>query len=265
MTMGMRNCPRCGTALNASWRGACGVCGAPFQEAPVAPAPPQWGNPAPPQWGNPAPPAQPQAWQGNRPPGPAQPAAQPPAQPQMQRPPVAPPVQPQQAGPWSAPFPSGAPQQQPWAGAQSAPKARSGVNPLIFVLAGLLIVAVLVVIGGVALSAGSGGGSPAGSVSFSPASISCSSNKAVTMTIKLDGSVGGSERVVTTLDGKTWGSVAVSDEFTKQADGTWLHSDSTILDSCHGPDGQLAAGTHKLQVLDSHNKVLAEGFLTTTD
>src|ERR1035437_9609324 len=247
MTMGMRNCPRCGTALNASWRGACGVCGAPFQEAPVAPAPPQWGNPAPPQWGNPAPPAA--GGPGNQPPRPASPAPPPAAQPQMQRPPVAPPVQPQQAGPWSAPFPSGAPQQQPWAGAQSAPKARSGVNPLIFVRAGLLIGAVLVVMGGVALSPGSGGGSPAGSVSFSPASISCSSNKAVPMKIKLEGSGAGRERVVTTLDGKTWGSVAVSDEFTKQADGTWLHSDSTILDSCHGPDGQLPAGTHKLQVL----------------
>jgi hypothetical protein len=252
MTMGTRNCPRCGTALNASWRGACGTCGAPFQEAPVAPAPPRWGNPAQP--------AQPQAWQGNRPAGPAQP----PVQPQMPMPPAAPPTQPQQASPWNAPFPSGAPQQQPWAGAQPAPKARSGVNPLIFVLAGLLIVAVLVVIG-VAVSAGSGGGSPAGSVSFSPASISCSSNEAVTMTIKLDGSVGGSERVVTTLDGKTWGSVIVSDEFTKQADGTWLRTNSTILDSCQGPDGQLAAGNHKLQVLDSHNKVLAEGSFTTSD
>src|ERR1035437_1907703 len=173
MTMGMRNCLRCGTALNASWRGACGVCGAPFQEAPVAPAPPQWGNPAPPQWGNPAPPAQPQAWQGNRPPGPAQPAAQPPAQPQMQRPPVAPPVQPQQAGPWSAPFPSGAPQQQPWAGAQSAPKARSGVNPLIFVLARRLIVAGLGVCAGGALSAGSGGGFPPGRGSLRPPTLTC--------------------------------------------------------------------------------------------
>lgn len=263
MTMGTRNCPRCGTALNASWRGACGACGAPFQEAPVAPAPLQWGNPAPP--------AQPQAWQGNRPAGPVQQQMRPPMTPagpvqqQMQEPPAAPPAQPRQAGPWAAPYPAGAPQQQPWTGAQPAPRARSGVNPLIFVLAGLLIVTLVGVVGFVAVNAMSNGGFPAGSVNLDPSSFSCSSTSPVTLTIRLAGSVGGSERVTTTLDGKTWGSVVVSDQFTKQSDGTWLHSDSTILDSCHGPDGQLAAGNHKLQVLDSHNKVLAEGSFTTSD
>ncbi|HEX7591820.1 MAG TPA: hypothetical protein VF375_07700 [Candidatus Limnocylindrales bacterium] len=188
-----------------------------------------------------------------------------PVQQQMQGPPAAPPAQPRQAGPWAAPYPAGAPQQQPWTGAQPAPRARSGVNPLIFVLAGLLIVTLVGVVGFVAVNAMSNGGFPAGSVNLDPSSFSCSSTSPVTLTIRLAGSVGGSERVTTTLDGKTWGSVVVSDQFTKQSDGTWLHSDSTILDSCHGPDGQLAAGNHKLQVLDSHNKVLAEGSFTTSD
>jgi hypothetical protein len=138
---------------------------------------------------------------------------------------------------------------------------------MVFVLAGLLIVALVGVIGLVTVTAisNSNGGSPAGSINVDPSSFSCSSTSTVKLTVRLAGSVSGDERVIATLDGLTWGSVVVSDQFEKQADGTWLHANSTILDSCHGPDGQLAAGTHRLQVLDSHSKVLADGSFTTSN
>ncbi|HEX7491446.1 MAG TPA: hypothetical protein VF337_07060 [Candidatus Limnocylindrales bacterium] len=137
---------------------------------------------------------------------------------------------------------------------------------MVLVLAGLMIVALVGVIGFVAVGAisGSKGGSPAGSINVDPSSFSCSSSGTVNLTIRLAGSVRSTQQVITTLDGKTWGSVIVSDQFQKQSDGTWLHSNSTILDSCHGPDGQLSAGTHRLQILDSDDKVLAEGSFTTS-
>jgi hypothetical protein len=131
----------------------------------------------------------------------------------------------------------------------------------------MLVLALVGVMGFVALSVISSpsGGSPAGSVNVDPSSFSCSSNGLVTLTIRLAASVDSSEQVTTSLDGTTWGSVIVSDQFTRQADGTWLHANSTILDSCHGPQGQLSPGTHRLQILDTNDKVLAEGSFTTRD
>jgi hypothetical protein len=97
---------------------------------------------------------------------------------------------------------------------------------------------------------------------MNPSTISCSSTAPVTMTVRLPSSISGDARVAAQVDGKSWGSVVVSAEFQKQSDGTWLHTDTSILDSCQGPDGKLSPGSHKLSITDASGKVLAEGTFT---
>ena len=133
---------------------------------------------------------------------------------------------------------------------------------MIFVLIGLLVVVALLVVGCVGVLAVSSSGSPAGSLSVSPSTINCSAGSPVTMTVTLPSSISGDARVITTIDGKGWVSLVVSSQFTKQSDGTWLHSGSTSLDTCQGPDGKLSSGSHKLAITDSSGKVLAEGTFT---
>jgi hypothetical protein len=130
------------------------------------------------------------------------------------------------------------------------------------VVIGILVIALVGTLGFVAVTTLTGSGSPAGSLNVDPSSFSCPTTTAVSLTVRLPASVSGSDQVTTRLDGKNWGSVLVSSQFQKQSDGTWLHSGSSSLDTCQGPDGRLTAGTHKLQVVDSHGKLLAEGAFT---
>jgi hypothetical protein len=243
MTMGSRNCPRCGIALDPAWKTFCGSCGAVLAPAPApapaAPAPaPAPAASAPPQWTAPTQPAAPQESPAYRPAPPT------------------PPIPP--SGPWGAT----APQAQPWSGYGAAPKSGGGSNAILFAVVGIAVAAVLIVVIGLVGVIALSSGSPAGSLSLNPSSINCSSTAAVTMTVRLPSSVDGDARVITQLDGQGWGSVVVSEAFVKQANGEWLHTDTTILDTCEGPAGALSAGSHTLKIVDSHGKVLAEGKFT---
>jgi hypothetical protein len=257
MTMGSSNCPRCGIALDPSWKTFCGNCGAslaavlsapptpPAPPAPVqAPQPPAPVAPAAPQWTAPAPPVQPQAYPSYQP-------AAPQAQPQAQVPP---------SGQWGATAPAAG--QEAWSGYGPAPKAKGGVNPILLVVIGLVVVALVVGVGLLGVFAISGGGSGGGSLSVNPSTIKCSSGASVTMTVRLPSSINGDARVATQLDSKSWGSVVVSSSFQKQSDGTWLHSATSSLDTCQGPSGQLSPGSHTLTIVDANGKTLAEGSFT---
>jgi hypothetical protein len=78
--------------------------------------------------------------------------------------------------------------------------------------------------------------------------------------------VKGSDLVQSRFDGADWGGpIVVSTYFTSQPDGSWRHEDSPPnLSACQGPSGKIAVGTHKLQLVDSGGKVLAEGSFTVT-
>jgi hypothetical protein len=173
--------------------------------------------------------------------------------------PPPPPVAPQQE-PASSPPP--APQPQEWSASAPTAATRRGANRILFVVIGILVIALVGTLGFVAVTTLTSSGSPAGSLNVDPSSFGCPTTTAVRLTVRLPSSVSGSDQVTTRLDGKNWGSVLVSSQFQKQSDGTWLHSGSSSLDTCQGPDGKLSAGTHKLQVVDSHGKLLAEGSFT---
>lgn len=157
---------------------------------------------------------------------------------------------------------------QPQAYAGYAPVAPAGGSnlPVILVLiGGLVIVALIAVVGFVAVSGSQPHGTDEkGSLSVDPSSFSCSANATVTLTVSLPASLNGDDRITTKLDGTPWGDVKISNQFDKQSDGTWLESHPSILNTCQGPSGKLADGQHTLQVLDQLNHVVAEGTFTTT-
>ena len=164
--------------------------------------------------------------------------------------------------PAPAPSPPPAPQLEEWSASAPTTTTRRGANPILLVVIGILAIALVGTLGFVAVTTLTSNGSPAGSLNVDPSSFSCPTTTAVRLTVRLPASVSGSDQVTTRLDGKNWGSVLVSSQFQKQSDGTWLHSGSSSLDTCQGPDGKLAAGTHKLQVVDAHGTLLAEGSFT---
>jgi hypothetical protein len=165
---------------------------------------------------------------------------------------------------WGAQPPAGQP--QAWQGYAPAAPAKSKTNPLIFVIGGVLILALIGVVGFLAVSANSSGGSNVGGITVNPSSFKCSSGSPVQYTVKLPASVKGTDKVTNRADGGDWGrAVTVSDYFTQQSDGSWLHDEaSDPLSTCDGPTGKFSSGTHKLQVVDASGKVLADGSFTIT-
>lgn len=241
MATGSGYCPHCGNAVLPG-QPFCGKCGQPLaapQPQAVAPQP----QAAPP------PPALPVA-----PPPPALPVA--PQAPVWSAPPQAPQPAPQQA-----------PQQQAWPGyAIPQAPARARVNPALIVVGALVVVALIAAVGFVALNSNSGSGPVPGNYTLDPAALNCASPGAVIVKVTLPATVQGSEMVTSRLDGSDWGrAVKVSDFFQQQSDGTWTHEDAPPdLGACKGPSGALTQGTHKLQVVDSKGKVLAEVSFTVT-
>jgi hypothetical protein len=165
---------------------------------------------------------------------------------------------------WGAQPPTAQP--QAWQGYAPAAPAKAKTNPLFFVLGALVLLGLVGAVAFVAVSATSGGGSNVGGITVNPSSFKCSSASPVQYTVKLPASVKGTDQVTNRVDGGDWGrSVTVSDYFTQQSDSTWLHdAASDPLTTCDGPSGKLAAGTHKLQVVDASGKVLADGSFTIT-
>jgi hypothetical protein len=157
-------------------------------------------------------------------------------------------------------------QPQAYAGYAPLAPARGSNLPVILVLiGGLVIVALIVVVGFVAVSGSQlHGTDEKGSLSVDPSSFSCSANATVTLTVSLPASLNGDDRITTKLDGTPWGDVKISNQFDKQSDGTWLESHPSILNTCQGPSGKMADGQHTLQVLDQLGHVVAEGTFTTT-
>ena len=238
MAMGSGYCPRCGNAVSPG-QPFCAKCGQAIvvsqphaaPPAPAAPPPPPAAPPPAPVWSAPPQAAEPQA------------------------------PEPQQAP--QQPFP----QQQPWQGyAAPAAPARARVNPALIVAGAVVIVALIVAVGFVAMNSSSSSGPVPGSYALDPTSLNCASPGPVTVKVTLPATVQGSDMVTSRFDGSDWGQAGkVSDFFTVQSDGTWLHEDTpSNLSACQGPSGTLTKGTHKLQVVDSQGKVLAEVSFTVT-
>ena len=265
MTTGSGFCPHCGIAIEASWKTFCGSCGgkllppktaaepkaapkaAAASKADAAAADASTAATAAPA-SAPAPVVAPAPVAA---PAPAWPSAAP----------VAPAPAP---AAWGAQPPVA--QQQAWQGYGPGAPAKAKTNPLIFIIGGVLILALIGAIAFVAVMATSGGGSNVGGITVSPSSYKCSSGNPVQYTVKLPSSVKGTDQVTNRVDGGDWGrAVTVSDQFTQQSDGTWLHdSASDPLSTCAGPNGTLSTGSHKVQVVDSSGKVLADGSFTIT-
>jgi hypothetical protein len=101
-----------------------------------------------------------------------------------------------------------------------------------------------------------------GLVTLKPSSFSCSDTSTqVTMSVWLPASVSASEEVKGELDGVAVSTRVVGDNFKKQSDGRWLRSET---DSAAAVCSGLEAGKHVYRVLDSQDKVLAQGSFTTT-
>ena len=243
MTTGSGFCPHCGIAIEASWKTFCGSCGGKL----LAPKPAAEPKPA----------AAPVAAPAAAPPAPVAAAAPP-------WPSAAPAAPAPAPNAWGAQPPTAQP--QAWQGYPPAAPAKSKTNPLIFVLGALILVGLVGAIAFVGVMATSGGGSNVGGITISPSSFKCSSGSPVQYTVKLPASVKGTDQVTNRVDGGDWGrAVTVSDQFTQQSDGSWLHDEaSDPLTTCAGPNGKFSTGTHKLQVVDANGKVLADGSFTIT-
>jgi hypothetical protein len=187
---------------------------------------------------------------------PPQPAPQP-AQPQAWQP------QPAQQD-WSAGYPQGYP--------GYAPARSSNKGVIAAIVGGAGVVLVLAIIFAVVLI--SGGGSKGG-ITFSPATVSCSSPVSFTLTAQLPSSVHAGDTVTVTLDGRTMGTDVLTGTSTavQQADGSWTitntSSVATMQSLCAaggaaGGVNVLTPGTHTEQILDSTGKVLATGSYTVT-
>lgn len=130
--------------------------------------------------------------------------------------------------------------------------ARRGMNPAILV--GLVLLAA--VIAGVVYFGFLQGGSA--SASLSPSSFSCSGPSVqVTMTVRLPGSLQGSDMVTSEVDGMKGDPERVDKGFKKDG-STWLSSDTVPSSTLC----LLGTGKHTIRALDASGKVLVEGSWT---
>jgi hypothetical protein len=188
-------------------------------------------------------------------------------QPQWAAPPAAPAGQPQ----WGAPQPApGAPDAPAYPGGQYPPYAGPPAGPGAAPGSGIKVTPRLLAIGGVALAivvvaivvVMSMGSSSSGGITISPNNYSCTSTNSVTITIKLPASLKETDRLTWQIDGKTLSTLAVSDLFTKQPDGSWQYTDtSTGASGCAGITGM---GPHTIAFLDASGHVLAQGSFTVS-
>jgi hypothetical protein len=287
MTTGFGFCANCGTPRLAADQKFCAVCGsalAPAPQAPVAPA-------APPAWSAPPPPAPivaeaPVVTEAPATPSPEVEAAIPaPPAPEPAATLVAPPPPPPA---WSAPPPpppayQAAPPPPPPAYQYAPPPAYQGTPPAPGAArTGLKITPLVLLIGVVVLAVIAGAfvymnmSSKAGSMTFTPPTLSCSNPVTFTVTAYLPSSVHAGDKITITLDGKSAGSteVANSDELKQQTDGSWIDTSTTTAErmkaicasgGSSGGFNVLTPGLHTMQILDSTGtKVLASGSYTVT-
>jgi hypothetical protein len=193
------------------------------------------------------------------------------------------PVRPAEPAPWAAaaaapqslpaPPPAGPP------GAAAAP--RTALNGT--VLLGGIVVVALVVVGGFFFLNSNGKPGPSnaatlgpsrsavatvsaaapssaargGSLVVTPAVVDCSKgNASATLTVVLPATVKADDTVSAEVDGQIQSTSAVSDSFTRQADGTWLETEAqNVSDLC----AKMDSGQHVMRVLDANDNVLAQG------
>ena len=219
MATGLGFCPSCGTAKTEAGQRFCATCGATFAAVPAAataaatamPVPP---SPAPTYAAAPPPPAY-----VPPPPPPTYVAAAPPA--------------------WGA---------QPVAPA--AAPAKAAVSPVMLLVGGLVILAIV----GVAFYMMNNNSAP-GSLVFSPTTVNC--GQTYTTTIRLPSSVKGTDQITLQDNGAVVATQTVSDAGLKQQpDGSWSASDTSPADCSIG------AGAHTERLLDASGKVLAQGSFT---
>jgi hypothetical protein len=224
MATGFGFCPNCGTAMTAAKQVFCASCGANVSAVAAAATIPA---PLPaPSVGAPPPPP---AW--GVPPAPGVPAGAPP---------------------------------YPYAAPVAAAPAKTGISPVMLLIGGAIILAIVGVAifainngakGGPGASASNNGGYP-GSIVFSPASVGCP-GESFTTNVRLPATLNGTDQITMQLDGATVGTQAVTDYgLTKQPDGTWYHT-STAPSEC-----SMGAGIHTETLLDSGGHVLAQGSFT---
>jgi hypothetical protein len=121
---------------------------------------------------------------------------------------------------------------------------------------------------GLALAACGGGSSGGqGSITFGPATESCSNPAALTETIQLPSSVKATDMITLKANGTTVVSEAASGSgLVPKPDGTWQEiTQTTVADLqslCAAGNASWTPGTHTLQILDSSLKVLAQGSYT---
>ena len=155
----------------------------------------------------------------------------------------------------------GAPAPGAWGG-PPAPSSASKMLPLLAIGGVLVVAAVVAAIVFMSVISSSGG------ITFSPSTMSCSSSAQVTATMKLPSSVKDSDQVSYQIDGNkiAFSTFTVSDEFTKQSDGSWLSTTTSAAGlNCSGLSGSaLSMGTHTIAIIDANGKVLAQGSFTLT-
>jgi hypothetical protein len=141
-------------------------------------------------------------------------------------------------------------------------RAGTGLSPATLVV-GVAIVAVIGVVGYFAFLSHSG---LPGSIAISPSTYSCSSSQQVVATMKLPASLKDTDQITIQLDGQVLVTVPVSTLADKQADGSWLKTNSQpASESCtNATGGKLSIGTHIMRLMDSNGKTLAEGSYTLT-
>jgi hypothetical protein len=142
------------------------------------------------------------------------------------------------------------------------------INPTLLVVGGIVIVAIVAIL--LLVNANSGG---AGSITFSPSTISCSNPVGFAETIRLPSSVHAGDAVTDMVDGRVLTSGPLVG-MTQQADGSWVifitTSQASMQSACVSGGASavghymLALGTHVERVLDSSGKVLAQGSYTVT-
>ncbi len=195
--------------------------------------------------------------------------------------------------------PQGAPPQMPPQWAMPAPAAlpparrKTPINPLIAGIGAIAVVAV--VVGAVYATSNRGpsaSGNPARSGSptvtpgasaspapasataappnplrgargskVTPARFPCDGTDPAPMPLALPAGVKEDVQVTMSMDGNAGDTVAVSDQFDAQADGSWLASDDETMSTlCE----ELGTGKHSITLADSTGKTLAQGSFTIT-
>jgi hypothetical protein len=186
----------------------------------------------------------------------------------------APAAAPTQPPAWGAPPPPPPPadgQPQVWGTPPAAPlaaPARSGISPVMLLVGGVVIVAIVAgAIFAMNNSKGSPGASGAtgstipggGSVVFNPSTIGCPSQP-YTTTIVLPSSVKGTDSITYKIDSTIVITQTVAEfGFAQKPDGTWSVSDTNSTGSTHCDMG---AGVHTARLVDANGKVLAQGAFT---